>query len=178
MYRSSLFLAGRISLQRGFATAASLKPNIKLLAKLRQETEVSMTKAKEALIKNNNDYQLALNWLNQDALASGAKKAAKVADRVAGEGLIGTASVNLRSTIIEVTTLMVTVLLVAALMYQNFKSPNCNCSSTAKQISFLVIVCSKTWFLVLLPRLYLSMNRLAQIAPLKTFLYPPSFRHP
>ncbi|ORZ09265.1 elongation factor TS-domain-containing protein [Absidia repens] len=90
-----------MTFQRSFATAASIKPNIKLLAKLRQETEVSMTKAKEALIKNDNDYQLALDWLNQDALASGAKKAAKVADRVAGEGLISTASVNLRSTIIE-----------------------------------------------------------------------------
>jgi elongation factor Ts len=105
MYRTSFFIISRFSLQRGFATTASIKPNIKLLAKLRQETEVSMTKAKEALIKNDNDYQLALNWLNQDALASGAKKAAKVADRVAGEGLIGTASVNLRSTIIEVMTL-------------------------------------------------------------------------
>ncbi|KAI8328640.1 elongation factor TS-domain-containing protein [Chlamydoabsidia padenii] len=101
MYRSTLLLASRLSFQRGFATAAPIKPNIKLLAKLRQETEVSMTKAKEALIKNNNDYQLALNWLNQDALTSGAKKAAKVANRVAGEGLIGTASVNSRSTIIE-----------------------------------------------------------------------------
>lgn len=103
MFRSTLRVTSRLAFQRSFATAASIKPNIKLLAKLRQETEVSMTKAKEALIKNDNDYQLALDWLNQDALASGAKKAAKVADRVAGEGLISTASVNLRSTIIEVS---------------------------------------------------------------------------
>ncbi|KAI8099221.1 elongation factor TS-domain-containing protein [Halteromyces radiatus] len=98
MYRSTL-TAAKWSFRRSFATA--IKPNIKLLAKLRQETEVSMAKAKEALVKNDNDYDLALNWLNQDALTSGAKKAAKVADRVAGEGLVSTASVNARSTIVE-----------------------------------------------------------------------------
>lgn len=101
LFTKPLIHSTRVSfIIRGYSTA--IKPNIKLLSKLRQETEVSMTKAKEALVKNNNDYDLALAWLQEDALVSGAKKAAKVANRIAGEGLISTASVNMRSTIIEV----------------------------------------------------------------------------
>ncbi|KAI7862939.1 elongation factor TS-domain-containing protein [Spinellus fusiger] len=79
----------------------SIKPNIKLLAKLRQETEVSMTKAKEALVKNDNDYTKALAWLATDAQVSGAKKAQKVAGRTASEGLVTIATVHNKSTIIE-----------------------------------------------------------------------------
>ncbi|KAI9017974.1 elongation factor TS-domain-containing protein [Phycomyces nitens] len=89
----------RFGITRAYST--QVKPNIKLLAKLRQETEVSMTKAKEALVKNDNDYAKALEWLSADAQASGAKKAEKVAGRTAGEGLITIASVNNRSTMIE-----------------------------------------------------------------------------
>ncbi|KAI8150119.1 elongation factor TS-domain-containing protein [Fennellomyces sp. T-0311] len=91
---------------RNYAAASTIKPDIKLLKQLRQETEVSMTKAKEALVKNGNDYQKALEWLEQDAQVAGAKKAQKVAGRTAGEGLISIASVSAegsqsRSTIIE-----------------------------------------------------------------------------
>lgn len=102
----SLRLIGlRCLSQRQYATSA-VKPNIKLLAKLRQETEVSMSKAKEALVKNDNDYDKALSWLAQDAQVSGAKKAQKVAGRTAGEGVISVASVTTdgaasKSTIIE-----------------------------------------------------------------------------
>ncbi|CAO0803383.1 unnamed protein product [Mucor circinelloides] len=92
---------------RGYAT--EVKPNIKLLKELRKETEVSMTKAKEALVKTNNDYAKALAWLSEDAQVSGAKKAQKVAGRTASEGLITTATVEVpvvngvksKSTIIE-----------------------------------------------------------------------------
>lgn len=89
-------------------TTAAVKPNIKLLKELRKETEVSMTKAKEALVKTNNDYAKALAWLSEDAQISGAKKAQKVSGRIAGEGLITTASVQapvangFKSTIVEV----------------------------------------------------------------------------
>ncbi|CAO3619957.1 unnamed protein product [Cunninghamella blakesleeana] len=100
IFNRTLLQATRLSfVSRGYSTA--IKPNIKLLSKLRQETEVSMSKAKEALVKNDNDFDKALEWLQQDALVSGAKKAAKVANRIAGEGLISTASVNMRSTIVE-----------------------------------------------------------------------------
>ncbi|KAI9486081.1 MAG: elongation factor TS-domain-containing protein [Benjaminiella poitrasii] len=95
------------SLLRRYTTA--VKPDIKLLKELRKETEVSMSKAKEALVKNNNDFAKALAWLSEDAQISGAKKAQKVAGRTAGEGLITTASVEVpvsngfksKSTIIE-----------------------------------------------------------------------------
>jgi elongation factor Ts len=101
------------ALVRYTSTANGVKPSIKLLAKLRQETEVSISKAKEALVKAENDYQKALAWLEEDAKVSGAKKAQKVAGRTAGEGLIAIATVEApgrgeggvksRSTIIEVS---------------------------------------------------------------------------
>ncbi|KAI8988806.1 elongation factor TS-domain-containing protein [Pilobolus umbonatus] len=88
---------------------STVKPDIKLLKALRQETEISMSKAKEALVKNNNDYAKALEWLSNDAQVSGAKKAQKVAGRTASEGLITTATLEVppvngfksKSTLIE-----------------------------------------------------------------------------
>lgn len=65
------------------------KANIKLVAELRKRTEVSLSKAKEALTATNNDVDAALEWLEKDLIASGAKKKEKVQDRTAGEGLIG-----------------------------------------------------------------------------------------
>lgn len=102
------FSPARNVFSRCYTTA--VKPNIKLLKELRKETEVSMTKAKEALVKTNNDYAKALTWLSEDAQVSGAKKAQKVAGRTASEGLIQTSSLELpakngfnsKSTIIEV----------------------------------------------------------------------------
>ena len=65
------------------------KVNIKLVAELRKRTDVSLSKAKEALISTNNHVEAALEWLEKDLVASGAKKKEKVQDRTAGEGLIG-----------------------------------------------------------------------------------------
>jgi elongation factor Ts len=65
------------------------KVNIKLVAELRKRTEVSLSKAKEALTATNSDIDAALEWLEKDLIASGAKKKEKVQDRTAGEGLIG-----------------------------------------------------------------------------------------
>jgi elongation factor Ts len=73
------------------------KPPLKLVAELRKLTEVSITKAREALAASNNDVSAALKWLQNDLVVSGAKKAAKVAHRTAGEGLVG-ASVLSRGT--------------------------------------------------------------------------------
>ncbi|KAF8640541.1 hypothetical protein AX17_000203 [Amanita inopinata Kibby_2008] len=64
------------------------KPSVKLVAELRKLTEVSISKAREALIATNNDLNAALNWLQKDLVATGAKKAAKVHNRVAGQGVI------------------------------------------------------------------------------------------
>ena len=65
------------------------KPPLKLVAELRKLTEVSITKAREALAASNNDVSAALVWLQNDLAVSGAQKAAKVAHRTAGEGLVG-----------------------------------------------------------------------------------------
>jgi elongation factor Ts len=81
---------------RFYSTNAE-KPPLKLVAELRKLTEVSITKAREALAASNNDLSAALNWLQNDLAVSGAKKAAKIAHRTAGEGLVG-ASVLSRGT--------------------------------------------------------------------------------
>ena len=64
------------------------KANIKLVAELRKRTEVSLSKAKEALTVTSNDVDAALEWLEKDLIASGARKKEKVQDRATGEGLI------------------------------------------------------------------------------------------
>ncbi|CAG8590998.1 5425_t:CDS:2 [Funneliformis caledonium] len=70
---------------------STIKPNLKLLQQLRQETQVSITKAKEALIKYNNDYGTALSWILEDSKTSGSAKAEKLKGRIAKEGLVGVA---------------------------------------------------------------------------------------
>ena len=80
-----------------FYSQSSEKPPLKLVAELRKLTEVSITKAREALAASNNDVSAALVWLQNDLAVSGAQKAAKVAHRAAGEGLVG-ASVLARGT--------------------------------------------------------------------------------
>ncbi|KII93614.1 hypothetical protein PLICRDRAFT_35843 [Plicaturopsis crispa FD-325 SS-3] len=64
------------------------KPSIKLVAELRKRTDVSINKAREALSASSNDVDGALAWLQKDLVTSGAAKAAKVAGRHAGEGVI------------------------------------------------------------------------------------------
>jgi elongation factor Ts len=73
---------------RFYSTSPPEKPSLKLVAELRKLTEVSITKAREALSASNNDVVSALAWLQKDLITSGAKKAAKVQGRVAGEGLV------------------------------------------------------------------------------------------
>ncbi|KAI9449844.1 hypothetical protein F5148DRAFT_619884 [Russula earlei] len=80
-----------------FYSVNAEKPPLKLVAELRKLTEVSITKAREALAASNNDPPAALEWLKNDLVASGAKKAANVAHRTAGEGLVG-ASILSRGT--------------------------------------------------------------------------------
>ncbi|KAJ2927497.1 hypothetical protein H1R20_g9598, partial [Candolleomyces eurysporus] len=72
-----------------YSTAAE-KPSLKLVAELRKRTEVSIVKAREALSASGNDVDAALDWLQKDLVASGAKKAAKVGGRATNEGLIST----------------------------------------------------------------------------------------
>lgn len=74
---------------RAYSTATPGKPPVKLVAELRKLTEVSISKAREALSASNNDVQAAHQWLQNDLVASGAKKAAKLGDRATNQGLIG-----------------------------------------------------------------------------------------
>src|SRR5437762_1273004 len=83
----------------------TIKPNLKLLQQLRQETQATITKAKEALIKHDNDYEEALSWILEDSRTGGSAKAEKLKGRIAKEGLIGIALVrglkNIRGAIVE-----------------------------------------------------------------------------
>jgi len=63
-------------------------PDKSLLIKLRRETQVSLTKAREALLASNNDYNKAISWLQTDLLRAGQDKAAKLSQRAASDGLI------------------------------------------------------------------------------------------
>jgi elongation factor Ts len=62
--------------------------SISLIAAIRKQTQVSITKAKEALLKSNGDLTKALEWIEQDISSSSLKKAEKVQSRVTAEGLI------------------------------------------------------------------------------------------
>ena len=75
--------------RRLYSTQTPGKPSIKLVAELRKLTEVSISKAREALSATNNDVQAAFKWLQDDLVASGAKKAAKLGDRATQQGLVG-----------------------------------------------------------------------------------------
>eukprot|EP01134_Creolimax_fragrantissima_P001115 CFRG1115T1 len=68
-----------------------VKVSTKLLSKLRKETELSMSKCKEALLASSNDYDNALHWLQERLQADGAAKSAKLEGRTAAEGLVGIA---------------------------------------------------------------------------------------
>ncbi|MEO5621101.1 MAG: elongation factor Ts, partial [Cypionkella sp.] len=54
---------------------------------LRESTGAGMMDAKRALVETNGDMEAAVDWLRTKGLA----KAAKKADRVAAEGLVGVA---------------------------------------------------------------------------------------
>ncbi|KDQ15705.1 hypothetical protein BOTBODRAFT_108325 [Botryobasidium botryosum FD-172 SS1] len=65
----------------------------KLVAEIRRRTdnEVSISKARDALAATGDDIEAAFEWLQKDLAASGAKKAAKVADRATSEGMVSMA---------------------------------------------------------------------------------------
>ncbi|KAJ1742743.1 hypothetical protein LPJ78_002348 [Coemansia sp. RSA 989] len=90
---------GASTQQRGYAA----KVDMAALKKLRQLSEVSISRAKEALQRTDGSVEQALEWLQRDALAAGAQKAAKVSGRVAAEGAVAVHSnaANTAATIVE-----------------------------------------------------------------------------
>ncbi len=71
-----------------------------MVKELREATGAGMMDAKKALTENNGDMEAAVDWLRTKGLA----KAAKKADRVAAEGLIGVAVANGRGVAVEINS--------------------------------------------------------------------------
>jgi elongation factor Ts len=71
-----------------------------LVKELREMTGAGMMDAKKALTETDGDMEAAVDWLRAKGLA----KAAKKADRVAAEGLVGVAVANGRGVAVEVNS--------------------------------------------------------------------------
>ncbi|MGV8830916.1 MAG: translation elongation factor Ts [Devosia sp.] len=71
-----------------------------MVKQLRDSTGVGMMDCKKALAETNGDMETAIDWLRTRGLA----KAAKKADRVAAEGLVGIASDGTRAAVVEVNS--------------------------------------------------------------------------
>jgi len=71
-----------------------------MVKELRESTGAGMMDAKKALTETNGDMEAAVDWLRTKGLA----KAAKKADRVAAEGLVGVQVTNGRGVAIEINS--------------------------------------------------------------------------
>jgi len=71
-----------------------------LVKQLRDSTGVGMMDCKKALAETNGDMEAAVDWLRTRGLA----KAAKKADRVAAEGLVGVATADKAAAVVEVNS--------------------------------------------------------------------------
>ena len=71
-----------------------------LVKALREKTGAGMMDCKTALKESNGEMEAAIDWLR----AKGLSKAAKKADRVAAEGLIGLASAAKTGAVVEVNS--------------------------------------------------------------------------
>ena len=71
-----------------------------MVKKLREATGAGMMDAKKALTENNGDMDAAVDWLRTKGLA----KAAKKADRVAAEGLVGVAVSGGKGVAVEINS--------------------------------------------------------------------------
>jgi elongation factor Ts len=71
-----------------------------LVKQLRDKTGAGMMDAKKALVENNGDLEASADWLRE----KGILKAAKKADRIAAEGLIGVASTGVAAALVEVNS--------------------------------------------------------------------------
>ena len=71
-----------------------------LVKQLREKTGVGMMDCKKALIENDGDMEAAIDWLRKKGLS----KAAKKADRVAAEGLVGVKSDGKTGAVVEINS--------------------------------------------------------------------------
>jgi elongation factor Ts len=72
----------------------------KLVNELRQRSGVGMMECKKALVENNGDIEVAMEWLRKNGMA----KADKKADRVAAEGLIAVSQKAGKAVLVEVNS--------------------------------------------------------------------------
>ncbi|KAJ9093724.1 hypothetical protein QFC21_006320 [Naganishia friedmannii] len=95
------------SVAKTFSTSSTrlnspvVKVPINLIAELRKQNPISLSKAREALAASNLSLSDALEWLEKDLEASGAKKAAKVGSRATKEGLIAVTVMGTRAAMVE-----------------------------------------------------------------------------
>ncbi|ODT69841.1 MAG: translation elongation factor Ts [Pelagibacterium sp. SCN 63-23] len=71
-----------------------------MVKQLRDSTGVGMMDCKKALAETNGDMEAAIDWLRTRGLA----KAAKKADRVAAEGLVGVVTAGTKAAVVEVNS--------------------------------------------------------------------------
>ncbi len=71
-----------------------------MVKELRESTGAGMMDAKKALTENDGNFEAAIDWLRTKGLA----KAAKKADRVAAEGLVGVSVSNGRGVAVEINS--------------------------------------------------------------------------
>ena len=71
-----------------------------MVKQLRDATGVGMMDCKKALAETNGDMEAAVDWLRTRGLA----KAAKKADRIAAEGLVGVAAAGAHAAVVEVNS--------------------------------------------------------------------------
>ena len=73
---------------RCYSSASPTKPSIALIAELRKQTQVPLSKIREALAQSNNSVPDALKWLEKDMISSGQSKLDKVKSRSTTQGVI------------------------------------------------------------------------------------------
>jgi len=79
--------------RRSYSTPA-VKADVTLIARLRKEKGLSVSRCKEALLVNGNDYDKALLWLNETEMDLAQQKATNVQGRAAVNGLIASSLVS------------------------------------------------------------------------------------
>jgi elongation factor Ts len=93
-------------LRRGSIPAAPISQELnmsitaQMVKELRESTGAGMMDAKKALVETNGDMEAAVDWLRTKGLA----KAAKKADRLAAEGLVGVAVAGTRGVAVEINS--------------------------------------------------------------------------
>src|SRR5437868_10056297 len=85
-------------MHEGICTMANV--TAQMVKELREKTGAGMMDCKAALMEAGGDMEAAIDWLRKKGLS----KAAKKADRVAAEGLIGVALAPAKGVIVEVNS--------------------------------------------------------------------------